>query len=152
MQAGTREVWTSSHGRATRYHVATANGAAACRPQVETWQNRSVIILVESSLIDVADVPSHMKCQRDGCRQLFAASSGVVHDIAVPEKKGPGRPPRAGKKLSTGRVELRLTEQEQARWQREAERRGVALSALIRDAVELLIDEGQRQVKFNRRR
>lgn len=30
--AGRREVWTRSHGRATRYHVMVDRGVAACRP------------------------------------------------------------------------------------------------------------------------
>lgn len=63
----------------------------------------------------------------------------MSYDTNMLKKKGPGRPPRAGKRVSSGRVELRLTEQEQARWQRAAERRGLTLSQLIREAVEARI-------------
>jgi predicted HicB family RNase H-like nuclease len=65
----------------------------------------------------------------------------VTYAPPMPAKKGPGRPPRAGKKLSTGRVELRLTEQEHARWLREAARREMPLSQLIRVAFEAYVEK-----------
>ena len=70
---GLREVWTSTHGRATRYHVMIDGGVAACRRSQTTWRNRSVIILCESTLVPIAEVPGHMACRRDGCRQIFEA-------------------------------------------------------------------------------
>ena len=36
---GRREVWTASHGRATRYHVMVDGGFAACRPTLNTWRS-----------------------------------------------------------------------------------------------------------------
>ena len=52
--------------------------------------------------------------------------------------KKPGRPPRS-KKASLARLELRLTEQEQTRWQRAAERKGLSLSGFVRMCVETTI-------------
>jgi hypothetical protein len=70
--AGRREVWTKSHGEATRYHVMVDGGVAACRAkQKRRWQPYSLILL--GSLIPIAKVPAHMCCQRNGCRQLFEA-------------------------------------------------------------------------------
>lgn len=63
----------------------------------------------------------------------------MTYDADMLSKRGPGRPPRAGKKLSESRFELRLTEQERARWQRAADRRGVTLAEFIREAVEAAI-------------
>ena len=65
---GKREVWTRTHGWAGRYHVMVDGGVAACRSQ-EGWQNRGVIVLCH--LVPIAKVPDHMRCQRDGCRQIF---------------------------------------------------------------------------------
>jgi len=70
--AGRREVWTSTHGRATRYHVMVDDGMAACRPS-PWFRGGNGILLCESTLIYVGDVPGHMCCQRNGCRQLFEA-------------------------------------------------------------------------------
>lgn len=51
-------------------------------------------------------------------------------------KRKVGRPPRAGgKKLSGARFELRLTEQERARWQRAADRKGMTLADFVRACV-----------------
>jgi hypothetical protein len=69
---GRREVWTSTHGRAARYHVMIDGGVAACRKK-QNWRNRSVILLNEDSLIPIVDVPAHMCCLRNGCRQIFEA-------------------------------------------------------------------------------
>lgn len=52
----------------------------------------------------------------------------------------PGRPLRAGKKPSDRRLEIRLTEQEHARWSRQAERRGMTLSDYVRACVD--VDNG----------
>lgn len=68
---GRREVWTSTHGRATRYHVMTDRGTAACRPNDDRWLNRSVILLCMSTLIPITEMPTHMACLRNGCRQIF---------------------------------------------------------------------------------
>lgn len=70
---GRREVWTSTHGRASRYHVMVDGGVAACRPRQERWRNRSVILIAEDTLIPIADVPAHVCCLRNGCRQIFMA-------------------------------------------------------------------------------
>lgn len=70
---GRREVWTATHGRATRYHVMVDGGVAACRKNQTTWRNRSVIVINEQSLIPIAEVPPHMCCLRDGCRQIYEA-------------------------------------------------------------------------------
>ena len=66
---GRREVWTSTHGRATRYHVMVDGGVAACRPKQTQWRNRSVIVLTD--LLPIADMPAHMACLRNGCKQIF---------------------------------------------------------------------------------
>lgn len=65
---GKREVWTRTHGWASRYHVMVDGGVAACRSQ-EGWRNRSVIVLCH--LVPIAKVLNHMRCQRNGCRQIF---------------------------------------------------------------------------------
>ncbi len=71
--AGRREVWTGTHGRATRYHVMVDDAAAACRPNTRRWGNRSVIVLAEESLIPITQVPANMCCTRNGCAQIFVA-------------------------------------------------------------------------------
>jgi len=69
---GHREVWTASHGLATRYHVMVDGGMAACRSkQPRRWQSYSLIVL--GALIPITAVPSHMCCQRNGCRQIYDA-------------------------------------------------------------------------------
>lgn len=70
---GRREVWTSTHGRATRYHVMIDGGVAACRKNQTRWLNRSVILIDEHTLVPIGEVPTHMCCQRDGCRQIYEA-------------------------------------------------------------------------------
>lgn len=70
---GRREVWTATHGRATRYHVMVDGGVAACRKNQTRWKNRSVILICEDTLIPIAQVPGHMLCLRSGCRQCFDA-------------------------------------------------------------------------------
>lgn len=70
---GRREVWTASHGRATRYHVLIDGGVAGCRPKAGGWRNRSVILLAEDTLIPIAEVPANLCCQRNGCRQIYEA-------------------------------------------------------------------------------
>lgn len=71
--AGRREVWTSTHGRAVRYHVMVDGGVAACRPDVNTRRAQGVILICEDTLIPIVDVPANMCCLRNGCRQIFAA-------------------------------------------------------------------------------
>lgn len=68
---GHREVWTTSHGRATRYHVMVDGGVAACRSKQLRWRPYSLILL--GALIPIGKVPGHMCCQRNGCRQIFDA-------------------------------------------------------------------------------
>jgi hypothetical protein len=69
---GHREVWTTSHGRATRYHVMVNGGMAACRAkQQRRWQPYSLIVL--GALIPITKVPGHMCCLRNGCRQIYEA-------------------------------------------------------------------------------
>ncbi len=70
---GMREVWTKTHGWASRYHVMADRGVAACRGQ-EGWKHRSVIVLCH--LVPITKVPAHMRCQRNGCRQIFGAIAG----------------------------------------------------------------------------
>ncbi len=71
---GRREVWTSTHGRAGRYHVMGDRGVAACRPGVSnTWRSQSVILICENTLVPIAEVPPHMCCLRNGCRQIYEA-------------------------------------------------------------------------------
>ena len=70
---GWREVWTSTHGRAARYHVMVDGGVAACRSKQRRWRPYSLILLNEDTLVPIAEVPSHMSCQRNGCRQIFEA-------------------------------------------------------------------------------
>lgn len=70
---GRREVWTASHGRATRYHVMIDGGVAACRKNQTRWANRSVILICENTLVSITKVPGHMCCLRNGCRQIFEA-------------------------------------------------------------------------------
>lgn len=72
--AGRREVWTASHGRATRYHVMVADGTAACRPNANSWRSQGVILLCTDTLIPIGEVPAYMACLRNGCRQLFVAA------------------------------------------------------------------------------
>jgi hypothetical protein len=67
---GHREVWTTSHGLATRYHVMVDNGCAACRSkQQHRWRPYSLLLL--GSLIPITKVPANMACLRNGCRQIF---------------------------------------------------------------------------------
>lgn len=66
--AGRREVWTSTHGRASRYHVMVEDGMAACRPSPF-----SGMILCEQTLIPIGEVRGFMTCGRNGCRQWFEA-------------------------------------------------------------------------------
>jgi hypothetical protein len=69
---GKREVWTTSHGYAGRYHVMVDGGLAACRSkQTRRWQPYSLILL--TALIPITEVPTHMCCLRNGCRQIFEA-------------------------------------------------------------------------------
>jgi len=69
---GRREVWTASHGYASRYHVMVDRGVAACRAkQDRRWQPFSLIVL--GGLIPIAEVPPRMCCQRNGCRQIYDA-------------------------------------------------------------------------------
>jgi hypothetical protein len=69
---GRREVWTVSHGLATRYHVMVDGGMAACRSkQAHRWQPFSLIVL--GALIPIAEVLTNLCCQRNGCRQLYEA-------------------------------------------------------------------------------
>jgi hypothetical protein len=67
MMAGWREVWTATHGRARRYHVVANNGMAACRPN-NRLDGGGIPL---GRLTRAADVPVHMRCQRNGCRQRW---------------------------------------------------------------------------------
>lgn len=69
---GLREIWTASHGEATRYHVMIDDGMAACRAkQQRRWQPYSLITLCH--LIPITKVKAYMCCQRNGCRQIYEA-------------------------------------------------------------------------------
>lgn len=70
---GRREVWTITHGRASRYHVMVDSGFAACRPNANTWRSQGVIVICADTLIPIGNAPSHMCCLRNGCRQIFEA-------------------------------------------------------------------------------
>ena len=72
--AGRREVWTKSHGRATRYHIMIDGGVAACRPFRDgRWTYYNGILICEDTLVPIGQVPAHMVCRRNGCRQIFDA-------------------------------------------------------------------------------
>ena len=74
--AGMREVWTKSHGRAARYHIMVDGAVAACRPFRDgSWNHYKGILICEYTLVPIGDVPSHMVCRRNGCRQIFDAFS-----------------------------------------------------------------------------
>lgn len=51
-------------------------------------------------------------------------------------RRKPGRPPRAGK-VSSARLEIRLTGVEYERWSTAAERQNLTLSDWVREACEL---------------
>ena len=83
--AGRREVWTATHGRATAYHVLVDDGMAACRPNPKfrgshrttrgtPRKKYDAIILCELTIIPIGEVPGHMTCGRNGCRQWFEAA------------------------------------------------------------------------------
>lgn len=68
--AGHREVWTASHGRAGRYHVALSGTAtAACSPCETLHDGHRRIIL--GDLIDAEEVPQHLRCQRPACKKRW---------------------------------------------------------------------------------
>ena len=72
--AGRSEVWTKSHVRATRYHIRIDRGVAACRPFRDgRWTYYNGILICEDILVPIGQVPSHMVCRRNGCRQIFDA-------------------------------------------------------------------------------
>ena len=52
-----------------------------------------------------------------------------------------GRPPRA-KRAASARFELRLTGDEVKRWNALADKQGISLSELVREAVELAVARG----------
>jgi hypothetical protein len=68
---GRREVWTATHGRASKYHVMVDGGVAGCRPNVNSWRSQGVILV--GALIPIGAVPANMCCLRNGCRQIFEA-------------------------------------------------------------------------------
>ena len=70
---GRREVWTASHGRATRYHVLVDGGLAACRPNQNTWRSHGCLVICADTLMPITKVPANMCCLRNGCRQIFLA-------------------------------------------------------------------------------
>jgi hypothetical protein len=70
---GRREVWTATHGHAGSYHVMVDGGVAACRPKQEGWGHRSVLLICGDTIVPIGQVPSHMCCRRNGCRQIFDA-------------------------------------------------------------------------------
>lgn len=75
--AGTREVWTSTHGRAGRYHVMVDDGMAACRPAPYLHGKVNGVLLYEPSLAPLDEVASYMRCQRAACRRLFTKATGT---------------------------------------------------------------------------
>lgn len=67
--AGHREVWTASHGRAARYHVALdGDPVAACSPARGLHGNRRIIL---GTLADATEVPLHMRCARPACAKRW---------------------------------------------------------------------------------
>ncbi len=64
--AGHREVWTPTHGRAGRYHVALeGEPMAACSPARTLHGGNRRIIL--GDLVPAGSVPVHLRCQRPAC-------------------------------------------------------------------------------------
>jgi hypothetical protein len=72
--AGQREVWTSTHGRGTKYHIATAGRypAPACNPKK--------MLFYEPSMRPASQVPVYMRCQRPGCRGKWPGEEGPMPD------------------------------------------------------------------------
>jgi len=68
VMAGHREVWTSTHGRASRYHVAV-DGCAACAPNASLAGGNRRIVLGE--LIDADEVPAILRCKRVACAKRW---------------------------------------------------------------------------------
>lgn len=80
------------------------------------------------------DAYSGMPGTRCVLMQGHSGKHEFFYATAVRRKK-PGRPPRS-RKAAGLRFELRLTEQERARWQRAADREGMTLAEFVRAAVE----------------
>jgi hypothetical protein len=68
LRAGWREVWTGTHGEARRYHVATKDDVAACRPNPHMIKGKTIPL---DRLQDAKDVPAILRCQRNGCKQRW---------------------------------------------------------------------------------
>lgn len=62
--AGFREVWTSTHGRAARYHI-SIDGTAACAPNPTSGSGNRRMLL--GDILDAADVPPILRCRRRAC-------------------------------------------------------------------------------------
>jgi hypothetical protein len=59
--AGHREVWTATHGRAARYHVANEYNGAVCSPAITLRGGNRRIILV----------PEILRCARPACKKRW---------------------------------------------------------------------------------
>jgi hypothetical protein len=70
--AGFREVWTSTHGRAARYHIAI-DGAAACAtcPTLKSGTRRIIL----GDLINAEFVPLVMRCRRAACAKRWPTTA-----------------------------------------------------------------------------
>lgn len=73
--AGHREVWTRTHGRASRYHV-EVDGCAACAPNATLGGGNRRIVL--GDLIPAADVPTSLRCRRAACAKRWPVARDTV--------------------------------------------------------------------------
>ncbi len=68
--AGHREVWTSTHGRASRYHVALdGEPMAACSPARSLAGGTRRIVL--GDLCEASEVPQILRCRRRACAKRW---------------------------------------------------------------------------------
>ena len=67
--AGHREVWTATHGRAARYHVANEYNGAVCSPAITLRGGNRRIIL--GDLMPAEDVPEILRCARPACKKRW---------------------------------------------------------------------------------
>lgn len=63
------------------------------------------------------------------------------NEMAKEKKRGPGRPPRAGK-AAEARFEIRLTGDDLRKWTAFADKQGITLAELVREGVELAMARG----------
>jgi hypothetical protein len=86
------------------------------------------------------DAPTYLRASvvRDARRRLaamieasIAPGAGRVSSEPMAKTRGPGRPPRDGKKPA-GRFEMRVTEREQKAWSKAADAAGVPVAAWLR--------------------